>query len=851
MAKRLWWTTAALAAVAVTGWSAPAFAQQSGEEPRADSGDDVIVVTARKKEETILDAPVAVTALGGEDFKKLNIGTVDDVAKFTPGLVFSQAFGRSTDRPVIRGQSNVLANVQFGVESGTAYFVDGLYYPNTAQNIDFSEIQRVEVIKGPQSALYGRNTYAGAINFITKGGADKPEASARIRAASHGETELNASVAGPIIPGVLTGRVSVRGYNYDGEFTNRVTQQTVGQESTQSGSVVLDFTPTDNFSVRLRHQITADDDGPLAIFFQPAAANNCRPGLRSLAAWPAAATANPYQYYCGVIRPQPVALNTGPDADGVPNLVPGVPVTAAFPGTTVYNVTDPGVAFNGIERDLKFTSLQFDWDVWNGYSLSYDIGYRTEVERQGFDSDHSSVNLFNPGFTGPAATGESWFANTGRDDTRDASHEIRFSSPANQRFSWMVGYFYFQQENKGTDLTKAFPLGGGPRLDRNWLYNRAVFGLVDFDITDRLSITLEGRSQAESRKSANFAAATGAVPTYFRSVKYDKFTPRVTVSYDLGDSFNLYGVYAEGVKPGGLNGTAGLSVNRPTYDQEESKNYEIGLKGAMFDGRLTFSTAAYFTQATGVQLTTAILSPTNALTSIVTNQGDGEIKGFEVESNLRLTENWALRGAYTYSNPEFTKGCDEDQWTLTSGGGRLVTATGTGAGSSYVGTTIAGVTVAGPATCSIVGNQYPLTSKHSGSAAIEYRRPVFGGNWDLYGTANVSYESSKFVQVHNLAETGAATMAGLRFGFESDNLDFSVVGKNINDEDSIVLATRWLQTNYQTFFAANTAPSTGWGTATPIAGAGAGPGASRSAPRGYFGTLRKGPSWGVEARLKF
>jgi hypothetical protein len=115
----------------------------------------------------------------------------------------------------------------------------------------------------------------------------------------------------------------------------------------------------------------------------------------------------------------------------------------------------------------------------------------------------------------------------------------------------------------------------------------------------------------------------------------------------------------------------------------------------------------------------------------------------------------------------------------------------------------------------------------------------------------VSYESSKFVQVHNLAETGAATMAGLRFGFESDNLDFSVVGKNINDEDSIVLATRWLQTNYQTFFAANTAPSTGWGTATPIAGAGAGPGASRSAPRGYFGTLRKGPSWGVEARLKF
>ncbi|MEM7730593.1 MAG: TonB-dependent receptor plug domain-containing protein [Pseudomonadota bacterium] len=130
--------------------------------------EDEIVVTARRVQETIIEAPVAVTAISENAIENLGLQSIDDVARFTPGLSFSNAFGRTGDRPVIRGAANILAGVQFGVEAGAAYFVDGVYYSGSLQALDIRNVEQVEVVRGPQSALYGRNTYSGAINFITR-----------------------------------------------------------------------------------------------------------------------------------------------------------------------------------------------------------------------------------------------------------------------------------------------------------------------------------------------------------------------------------------------------------------------------------------------------------------------------------------------------------------------------------------------------------------------------------------------------------------------------------------------------------------------------------------------------------
>jgi iron complex outermembrane recepter protein len=817
-------TSAAVIALATAYM--PAYAQEDTTTGGGELRQDKITITARKKEEGLLEAPIAVSAFDAASIEQLQLQSVDDVARFTPGLSFSKAFGRSTERPVIRGQSNVLAGVQFGVESGTAYFVDGVYYAGSIQNLDPNDLQQVEVIKGPQSALYGRNTYAGAINFTTKGGTEEFEAGGKYRFGNNDSHEASGFISGPLFPG-LTGRASVRFYDYGGEFTNTVTDKLVGSEETFSISGVLDFAPHADFDARLRVQRNEDKDGPLPIFLQDASQNNCAPGYRSLSSWrivpgfggvpfPRSFSTNTNQYYCGVIAPQPVALNTDADADGIPNLIPGIPEGSSFI-QPVYSLAD-GTAFDGIKRDQTIVSLTSDWNVGgSGYHIRGLAGYRDEQEFQGYDSDHSSVNWF---VGGPGS--EAFFANTTRDDVEDYSFEVRLESPDESALRWLVGLYYYNQDVLDSEITFADPTGANTPTGTRTIENQAIFGLVEYDFTDKVSVTLEGR-YAEEVKTDSTSPIDEA--------SFNKFTPRITLDYNLDNGGTLYAIYAQGVKPGGLNGAVGAAVNQPTYKQEESDNFELGIKTpvSMLPGAFNFTGSAYFTKATDVQLTTAIGTPSGALTSIATNQGAGEVLGIELDLSGAFNENWSTGVTYAWTDTEFTEGCDADEWTLTSGGGIYDNATNTGFDftSAFPGS--------GPASCDISGNKFPLTSEHQASLFLRYdlaNSGPFGS--DFFASSDVTYESSKFVQVHNRAETGDATVLGARAGFETEGWTFSLYGQNLTDEDSIAMATRWLQTPY-IFAGLNVAPT----------------GASKSAPRAYFGSLRRGPSYGAELKFRF
>jgi outer membrane receptor protein involved in Fe transport len=796
----------AAAAALMVGASPEVALAQSGAGAR----DLEVVVTARKKEERLIDAPVSVSAFGAADLERLQVESIDDIARFAPGLSFSKAFGRSTDRPVIRGQSNVLASVQFGVESGTAYFIDGVYFPSTIQTIDPNEIERVEVVRGPQSALYGRNTYAGAINVITKGASDDFDAVFKASAGERNEYEASVSLAWPM--GENAGfRFSMRHYEYGGEYTNQVTQKLVGQESSFSaaGTLLWDLTP--NFSTRTRFAVNKDRDGVIPLFLQPATENNCEPGTRSLASYPGFASTNNFQYFCGVIKPRPVALNTDNDADGIPNLIPGISNTATLPGPfrPVYDLRD-GTAFDGIRREQYLLSHASDWDIGgSGYTLSGLFGMRFEDDMFGSDSDHSSVNWFRS-----AATGETFFANTNRDKTDDYSVEVKLASPTDNRFRFMLGGFLYDQKNDGTDIT-FFDLQGanGVGLVVTETENKAVFGLVEADIMTNLTATLEARYAEETKKDTSGAPG-------FREATFDKFAPRATLSYKFANGGNVYGVYAVGVKPGGLNGATGAAVNIPAYDQEESDNFELGVKVPLGE-RFRVGVAAYYSEATKVQLTTAVQTPAGAVNSVASNQGDGEIQGLELEFSGDLTPNLFVGFNYAYTKPEFTAGCDPDEWTLTSGGGTLLNSV-----------TCTGTTRNGRGSGSIAGRRYPLTSENQASAFFDYRQP-FGNDSAFYLGGNVSYESSKFVQVHNRAETGDATLVGAQAGVEFGRVTLGLWGRNLTDEDSITLATRWLQSPAVVGMA-------------QVAG-----NPSPGAPRAFFGSLRRGRQAGVELKVDF
>ena len=823
------------AAVALAGLTGAVFAQEAEDAAAGDAGrSDVITVTARRREEGLLDAPIAVSAFSDADIDRLGIESVDDVARFTPGLSFSAAFARSGERPVIRGQSNVLAEVQFGVESGTAYFVDGIYYPGTTSSLDPNDIERVEVIKGPQSALYGRNTYAGAINYVTRGATEEFEANARLRAGSYGEREVALRVSGPLAEDRLGYSLTFRDYNYDGEFNNTLTGGTTGGQSSLNFSGVIDASFTPNWDVRLRAMYYEDDDGPIPIFLQSSEDNNCFPGLRSLSTFSGSGSSNANQYFCGVIQPAPVALNT--DEVTTPRVVAGVPqnpgVTNPFFNQDLYNTAD-GTAFDGIARDGVLGAVQSNWDIGgSGYNLQINAQSRFEEDYFGSDSDHSAVNWFLvPAFLGPnpeALGGEPFFANTNRGETRDYSFEAKLESPSDARFRWMIGAYYYDEQEENFEFDFANIDTGGVLQNVLTIENQAAFGLVEYDFTDALTVTLEARVAEETKTREEYDAA--GVLTLDQEGSFDSFTPRLTVDYSLGAGGTIYGVFAQGVKPGGLNGSDGQLIGRPTYEQEESDNFEIGYKNSYFGGDAVFTGAAYFIEASDVQVTQAIGSTTgNAVTSVAINQAGAEIRGVELSWNHTATDAFRYGLTYAWTDAEFTEGCDDFQWTLTSGGGLLTP------GSTAPGT---GTDFTGNGNCSIAGNRLPLTSEHQASAFGEYRVPILGGSWEFFTQADVTYESSKFVQVHNLAETGAATLVGARIGIETDTMSFRIWGRNLTDEDSIVMATRWLQTPY----------FTGLALRDPAIFA---TGGDLGSPRAFFGTLRRGPSVGVEARINF
>jgi len=769
-----------------------------------------ILVTARKTEEGLSDAPITVSAFDSSALETLDINSVNDIARFSPGLSFSSAFGRATERPVIRGQGNILAGVQFGVESGVAYFVDGVYYNGDIQSLDMSNLERVEVIKGPQSALYGRNTYSGAINFVTRGIPDKWTGGVNVQMLEDGEENIRANIGGPIIDGVLGAQLSLRGYSFDGQWKNQVTNRDVGDEETKSINLALEWTPSDNMSMRFRAQRTEDEDGTRPFFLQSATQNNCFPGHRSLAFWAMTESTNPNQYFCGEIKSAPIALNDGPDADGVPNVIPGLQEGSTFFGT-LYNPAQ-GVAFSGVERELDYYSLAADYTFDNDYRLVFQTGYRDEERKTGSDSDHGPINfIFFPG-------AESFFGNTGIDEYEEKSYEIRLESSMENSIRWSVGAFYYDYEQDASDITFS---GLTPDGTDNSIENTAYFASVTWDVADNLSISLEGRYADEEKSQKDYDAA--GVLEFSGDENFKSFAPRLTVDWQINDDTLIYGIYSEGIKPGGLNGAVGVGVNTPGYDEEESKNYEIGLKKTLWEGRVQASLAYYYTDITQYQLTTPVASPTGALNSVVTNQGDGEVSGVEVDIKAALSANATVGFTYALADSEFTKGCDDFQWTLTSGGGVW---TGDIATSSNPN---------GNGNCSIKGHQFPMGSKHQTSFYLDWGYPIGDTGLEFFGNVNLSKESKRYTQVHQQSYTGATTIVGARIGIGGENWSAAFIGRNMNNENAAVLATRWLQVPYLTFTSLNVAPAT----------------SDRSLPRAFFALPRRERQYGFEFTARF
>lgn len=584
------------AVVVALGLIGPNAAFSQNEESKY--GLEEVMVTARKTSESIQDIPLSVQAFTSDTIMEQQIIDVADIAQFTVGLHDSNATG-NRNTPSLRFRGIDTSNNRTSQTSSA--FLDGVYIPGLSSWVSMNDMERVGVVKGPQSAFFGRSTFSGAINFVSKTPGNAFAADVTAIVGDYGRTDIWASAEGPIIKDKLAIRGSARYYTYDGAWENDFPGgENLGAQETQAYNVTLFATPTDNISIKLRHVFSEENDGASANFLIEGSANNCGPFTFE-------GNTGDRDFYCGTLSrdliEKGVSVDTTPPAEG------------------------PSAGTLGLQRENTMTTLNVDWDIaGSGYTLTSVTGlfqqdvveYRPLTER--------ILDLSN-GWT-----------------DESISQEFRLASPQDQRLRWMVGAYYLDLDNwvdaysgfPSTGPDGVFSLGnprGAPGLFgaenpfvEESVENRAVFGSVGFDITDQLTLSVELRYEEETLASAtnyiqeampldsstDALAISTAQPFggvgVAASGDFTATLPRVILDYTLSDATMLYASYAEGNLPGGLNRevieleptvalpnfqnvTNGIGY---TTEQSQLNSWEFGAKHSFADGRGFLNGAVYF-----------------------------------------------------------------------------------------------------------------------------------------------------------------------------------------------------------------------------------------------------------------
>jgi iron complex outermembrane recepter protein len=704
-----------------------------------------VVVTARKQEERLQDVPIAVSAFTSEQLEERDMRDIFDISRFTPGFSFERLnrYGvqGGVSRPVIRGMSNVLG------EGNASVFVDGILFSDSILSFPMDVVERVEVIKGPQAALFGRATFAGAINLVTKRGSNEPENLVSLRAAEYNDYEVTALSRGAIVEDKLFYMGHARYYTSDGQYRNALDGGRIGGEESVNVNGSVELRPNDVFSAIFGAGYSKDDDDLAAIALQDRFANNCF-------------LDRPRQYYCGEVNEDTPAILDRGNLQGR----------------------------DGLYRDALRGSVALTFD-FGGWALVSQSGiFKTDIE-YGYDSTFQGGTVLGPTAipgSNPvaprAATDPVRVRSTLRNEvsTRDEwSTELRMETRGERRVDLMAGVFYYENrrslEERHFDPTAPTILFGESRVD-----NAAIFGSIGFDITDRWNATAELRYAEETIGNFNTIPTRALEPLIEQT--FDAVSPRVTSSFKFTPNNMLYINVAQGNKPGAINADPRFPPEIRFADEETSWAYEIGLKNTLLDGRLVANMAAYFTDWTDQQLTCTFTFPTGGTQSYLCNIGKSEVRGAELELQGNITDNFSAGFTYSYVDTEIKQMLDQEA-------GELFGQLGVNTPIVLSGTKLPGVP---ENTASVFGRMaFPIRDQ-----------------MQAYVRADASYIDEKFDQVYNLASTGEQTLLNATIGIDSERWSIALFGRNLTDDRTPSSLTRYVdQMNLNVATAPNPNPA--------------------------------------------
>lgn len=759
-----------------------AYAQDAA--PAADSRTEVpankgeIVVTARKREETLTDVPLTITAITEDQLDKANVDDVSDLAQQTPGLSFRQGFGRTgagqggdaSSRPSIRGMSNILG------APNASFFVDGVYVSGNITSYQLDNLARVEVIKGPQSALFGRQTFSGAINFVTRRPENEVHGKLKLTAGQYNHREVSGYINGALVPDKVFFEINARSYDFGGDYLNLDNgKRDIGDQSSRSIGAKLILAPSDNFEATFNFGFARDVDKGFPIQLLGSQNNNCFLPIISgtIFAPPFGniprALNRSTGYFCGEIE---------------------------IPTDYSWNLDEiEARGYNGLDRETMRSSLKLEASTDSGWTFTSVTAYNKSKNQQAYDNLYQPI----PSATIPIT---SFSPTISGSRVRDFSQEVRFATPVDAPVRALAGAYYYKEDDG---------LRFSYNYQRNALYlqatqdglrNKAVFGLIELDATDRLTLTAEARYQTERIIGSNEASVSSAATpqlvvlptTLVREAKFDAFLPRFTARYELGPDWNVYGSAAKGNKPGGFNDFPTnsrqadldffLSEGLDTFDEETAWSYEIGTKGSLFDRRAWFSLAGFQVDWSQQQLTRseAYLTTTGtpATAAFIQNAGKSRIRGIDFDISGRPADWLFLRFAYSFVDAKFLDFNDENTERVYDTDGI----------PSYLAD---GVT-RNPADTDTLdgqvrGNRLPQTPQHQFVLTSEITQPV-SSSLNAFLRSDFSYEGKRYVQVDNLAHTGDSYLWNLATGIDHENWTLQLFVENLLNDRTPAVVTR-------------------------------------------------------------
>ena len=797
-----------------------------------------ITVTARKRDESIQDAPYTITALTSADIEVKGINELQDIVSFSPGFFYSEnAVGknsRESRRLIFRGMN---PRTDLMHRQAASVFIDGA--PTIGPEFGSIEnVERIEVLKGPQGAHFGRSTYTGALNIITKDPGDEFSGRVDVTSGQYGLSRRAITLDGPITESIGY-RVTASAYETGGQYDNAaVAGQKLGARSTDDFSLTLAFNPSDNLSAKLRYHTWKDNDGPdaaTALDYR-SGYTNCQPGamVNRLAYDPVNGLSHPMvplDYVCGEV-PIPSAAHIGMDT-GSPRALAMLNshTNGTFPLWNGVRSTPDLIAPDhfGLERDAEEVSLAIDYDFDNGMNLNVIYAAHENSYGSHNDLDRRATENLDLAGQGGAIWGSFW-ANHPADaqDLRmqameDSSWEVRLSSSDDQKLRWSVGYSDVEMNNMSQIIGSMFgytlrndgangdpirvgnPIeGGNVPLCNAWGADRcgwygqqtsnatntqwatintsAVYATLTYDLTEKLSLSAEVRRQKDEVNEGSYD--NGSTVEVRNAIgEFTSTMPRFIADFKANEDTTIYLSYAEGVLPGlfnpaliGLSDSQLAEIAGQTGGADVEVDEEVAENWELGLKRSFLDGRGFVSAAYYSTDLTNVHIPSVAFYSDVDEDGNA----IQVP-----TGNITGQGGNAELNGLELEGTVLLNENLTLGFTYALN-------DSELGNTFSSPDaqdLLGDSSLA-VGNQFSRYPKTSGSVSLDFNKDVAAG--EFFARADVIYTGKMYASNAMLAHTGTGQRINLRTGLDTDTYRLELFCTNcFEDEQPKGLQAMW------------------------------------------------------------